>query len=49
MKTRRELYDELEKTIKELHSYEEPAVVASPIVAGSQSYLDWIVAETQQE
>jgi periplasmic divalent cation tolerance protein len=35
-------YPELETTICELHSYEEPEVIATPIVAGSRGYLEWI-------
>lgn len=34
----------LAKKIQELHSYEVPEIIALPIVAGSQSYLDWIGA-----
>lgn len=33
---------ELEAAIRELHSYEEPEIVALPIVAGSQGYLAWL-------
>lgn len=32
----------LEKKIRELHSYEVPEIIALPIVAGSQPYLEWI-------
>lgn len=46
-KTRQELYSAVEQAIKEVHPYEVPDIVALPIVAGSQSYLDWIVSETQ--
>lgn len=49
MKTRKELYDELEQAIKAIHSYEEPAIVATPFVAGSQSYFDWIMSETMRQ
>lgn len=48
MKTRKELYDELEKAIKEVHTYDIPEVLATPIVAGNKSYLDWIANETQR-
>lgn len=47
-KTHRGLYDKLEQAIKAVHSYEVPEIVATPIVAGSQSFLDWIVEETTQ-
>lgn len=45
-KTQKELYGDVERTIREAHPYDEPEIVALPIVDGSQSYLDWIVAET---
>jgi periplasmic divalent cation tolerance protein len=35
-------YAELEAAIRELHSYDEPEIVATPIVAGSAGYLKWI-------
>jgi len=41
-KTEAARYAELEAAIHELHSYEEPEVVATPIVAGSPSYLRWV-------
>ncbi len=47
-KTRRELYARVEQAIREVHPYEEPEIVALPIVAGSQSYLGWIANETAQ-
>jgi len=41
-KTEAGRYPELEAAIRELHSYDEPEIVATPIVAGSSGYLDWI-------
>jgi len=41
-KTEASRYPELEAAIRELHSYEEPEIVATPIVAGSVGYLEWI-------
>ncbi len=41
-KTEAGRYPQLEATIRELHSYDEPEIIATPIVAGSQGYLDWI-------
>jgi periplasmic divalent cation tolerance protein len=41
------LYDRLEQTIKQLHSYDEPEIIAVEIVAGSQSYLNWLRQETR--
>ena len=41
-KTEASRYPQVEAAIRELHSYEEPEIVATPIVAGSEGYLDWI-------
>ena len=41
-KTTRAAYPRIEAAIRELHSYEEPEIVAAPIVAGSAGYLAWI-------
>ena len=42
MKTTEGKYHELEKLVKKMHSYENPAIVALPIAAGSKSYLKWV-------
>ncbi len=45
MKSRRDLFNELEEVIKSIHPYEVPEIVAAPIVLGSQSYLGWLEQE----
>lgn len=30
------------ETIRKLHSYDEPEIVVTPIIGGSESYLMWI-------
>lgn len=42
MKTRAELFEELAKTIKQMHSYEVPEIIAVPILRGDQSYMEWL-------
>ncbi len=42
VKTDAARYPEVEAAIRELHSYEEPEIVATPIVAGSAGYLAWL-------
>jgi periplasmic divalent cation tolerance protein len=42
IKTRKELYDQLEKLIKDNHSYDVPEIIALPVQSGSKDYLDWI-------
>ncbi len=47
-KTRRDLYGDVENMLKRLHPYEEPEIIATPIVAGSPGYLNWIGDETRK-
>lgn len=42
IKTDLSLFSQLEKKIRELHSYEVPEIIALPIIGGSQPYLQWI-------
>lgn len=46
IKTTRARYAELERAIQETHPYELPEVVAVPVAAGLERYLDWIDSET---
>ena len=41
-KTRKDLFQELLKKVKELHSYTVPEIIALPIVEGSEDYLKWL-------
>jgi periplasmic divalent cation tolerance protein len=40
-------FEALADFIAREHSYDEPEIVATPIVAGSGSYLSWIAEETR--
>lgn len=42
-------FDELADFLAERHSYDEPEIVAIPIVAGSEAYLSWVEDETRPE
>ncbi len=44
IKTRSDRFDRLAKRIDQLHPYDEPEIIATSIVDGSQSYLEWIDA-----
>lgn len=46
IKTKRTLYKSIEKAIKNIHPYELPEIVATPIIEGSREYLGWIQKET---
>jgi periplasmic divalent cation tolerance protein len=41
-KTCREQFEELEKSVRAIHSYETPEIVAVPVAAGSSPYLAWL-------
>jgi periplasmic divalent cation tolerance protein len=42
IKTRRDLYKPLEKLLLELHPYDQPEIIATPIVEVSAGYLKWL-------
>ncbi len=46
IKTTRPRYADVEQTIRELHSYECPEIVATPIETGSPAYLEWLAKES---
>lgn len=41
-KTTREKFDELEREVRALHSYDTPEIIAFPVITGSAPYLDWL-------
>lgn len=47
MKSKKELFKEVEQVILDNHSYETPQLVAYDIVDGYKEYLDWIEEETK--
>ncbi|MFB9469197.1 divalent-cation tolerance protein CutA [Nonomuraea salmonea] len=49
MKTTGERFEELAATIRRLHSYEVPQIIAVPLVAGTADYLEWIRREADPE
>jgi len=46
LKTQRKRFPELRDRILALHPYEVPEVLALPVEAGSERYLDWIAKST---
>ena len=49
IKSKKSLYEQLEKVIKETHPYENPEIIAMPIVAGSGDYLEWLRNELKEK
>jgi periplasmic divalent cation tolerance protein len=44
IKTTRAAYPRLETAIKENHPYQTPEIIAMPVEAGSNGYLNWLTA-----
>lgn len=42
MKTSADLFEKLATTVKQMHSYEIPEIIAVPITKGEQTYLEWL-------
>ncbi len=42
VKSRQSLFNAVESKIRELHPYECPEIVATPIVDGTKAYLNWL-------
>ena len=47
-KTTRSKFDELEREVRALHSYDTPEIIAVPVVAGSAAYLEWLRQATDK-
>ena len=48
IKTTRQRFAELEAAVRQQHSYSVPEIVALPVVAGSETYLNWVRSETDK-
>jgi periplasmic divalent cation tolerance protein len=45
IKSRKDLYPRAEAAISNMHPYDVPEIIATPIVAGGRDYLQWLDAE----
>ncbi|MFA4916812.1 MAG: divalent-cation tolerance protein CutA [Syntrophales bacterium] len=45
MKSREDLYEKIEKTVKAIHPYETPEIIVTPIAGGSREYMKWLQDE----
>jgi periplasmic divalent cation tolerance protein len=51
MKMSKAMYEDLESTIRKIHPYKVPEILAMPIVAGNMDYLSWldgVIGKTKQ-
>lgn len=42
IKTKKEIFKNLEKEVKKLHNYTVPEIIALPIIDGNEDYLNWL-------
>jgi periplasmic divalent cation tolerance protein len=42
IKTSRDQFTAVHEVVKQLHPYEVPELIATPIVEGSEAYLNWL-------
>ncbi len=47
LKTKKDKLQEVVNAVREIHSYENPAIVAIPILGGNQDFLNWIGEEVR--
>jgi periplasmic divalent cation tolerance protein len=46
IKSKQDHYSQLEAAIRQIHPYDTPEIIATPITLGSRDYLRWIDEET---
>jgi periplasmic divalent cation tolerance protein len=46
-KTTRDRFDQLEREVRAVHSYETPEIIALPVAAGSEAYLKWLLSSCE--
>lgn len=47
VKSRKEIFERLVEAVKQHHSYSVPEIIALPIIAGSEDYLNWVRENTR--
>ncbi len=45
VKTKDALLPDIVRSVRKIHSYSVPEIIALPIIGGNQEYLDWIDSE----
>ena len=45
IKTRADLFDQLSAVVHQVHPYDVPELIATPVVAGGKAYLGWLEGE----
>lgn len=47
IKTKKSLLSEVKNTVKELHSYSCPCIVAFPVIDPDRDYANWVISQTK--
>ncbi len=47
VKTTMSKFEELEREVRALHSYDTPEIIGVPVTAGSAPYLEWLMQSAQ--
>jgi periplasmic divalent cation tolerance protein len=45
IKTTNDRFDDVDQTIRKIHLYDIPEIIATPVVTGSKKYLNWVQEE----
>lgn len=45
IKSRADLFPELEATIEDMHPYNVPEIISIPVTEGGSNYLNWLASE----
>jgi len=48
-KTTSDKFDELDRAVREIHSYDTPEIIALPVTATSKPYLEWLKENSRPE
>lgn len=40
-------FDDLERAVRAIHSYDTPEIIALPVAAGSATYLKWLISSCE--
>lgn len=48
IKSKKSLYDQIEKTVENVHPYEAPEIICTLISEGSENYLEWLDKELKK-
>ena len=47
IKSRNDLFPEIEAAIKSMHPYDVPEIIATPVTNGGKDYLNWLASELE--